>query len=449
MVGVFGVLLVLGGSPWTQEPAEQPVEQPAQGPSEEPVEEHEYLVVEGGTVLTMVGEPLDGGKVLIVDGKVKAVGMDVEVPEGAKTIDASGKTVLPGLIDGLSRLYLSDQELSEGTSVGPELRVVDGIDLYAEDTDEILAHGVTAVHVVPGNRSLIGGLSAVVRVASDPGSVGSVAEEVAVRGQIGVPAGDSTSSLERLGSYTSVREALLGAQDYLFARERHERALAKYEREKEELKEKKGGAARGQGNEIPERPKKPSTEYGNEVLVRVLRREIPLHIEAHCVIDILNALRLKDEFEIDLVLLGCSEGYKVPGEISQRGVPVIVAPVSTSFSGASEIRYGDHSRRNAAELESAGVKVALGVGGSEPLHSKFVRTSAAIAAASGLGRQSALEAVTVRLAEILGIGDRIGSIAEGRDADLTVIDGDPLDVRAKVEMVLQNGEVVFERGAEG
>jgi imidazolonepropionase-like amidohydrolase len=183
------------------------------------------------------------------------------------------------------------------------------------------------------------------------------------------------------------------------------------------------------------------------VLARVLEQQIPLQIEAHRVPDILNALRLKDEFDISLVLLGCSEGYKVAGEIAKRDVSVIVAPVSLSFTDPSKFRYGAHSRENAAGLADAGVQVALGVGGSQGLHSKFVRACAAMAVANGLDRDVALKAVTANAAEVLGIADRVGSIAVGRDADIVIIDGDPLDVRAAVELVIQDGEVVFEMGA--
>lgn len=437
MAGTLSLIVALFGVAGAQE-APQPTE-----PAEPPVPA-QVVAVTGGRVLSMAGEPIQGGTVLIADGKVRAVGTEVEIPEGATRIDATGKTVMPGLIDCVSRLYIYPQELSEPSQIAAQLRMVDGLDIYARDTQQLLRHGVTAVHVLPGTRGLIGGRTAVLKVTAKPGDVEAVTDGAAVRGQIGVPSGSSTASLQRLGDYASIRETLLSTRDYVLKLEKYERDLATYERKKEEAKEKKDPK-----EEPPERPEKPSADPNSEVLAGVLRGEIPLQIEAHRVSDILNALRLKDEFEIRLVLLGCSEGHRIAGEIARRDVPVIVAPVSTTFGGPPYLRYGEHSRGNAAELAAAGVRAALGVGGSEGLQSKFVRECAAIAAANGLGRTTALEAVTVRAAELLGVGDRIGSLAEGRDGDLVIIDGDPLDPRSKVERVLINGETVYDRGAEG
>ncbi|MBM3477341.1 MAG: amidohydrolase family protein [Armatimonadetes bacterium] len=114
----------------------------------------------------------------------------------------------------------------------------------------------------------------------------------------------------------------------------------------------------------------------------------------------------------------------------------------------SKLRYGEHSRTNAAQLARAGVKVALGVGGDDPFDSKFVRASAAVAA-EDLPRDQALRAVTLSAAEILGVADHIGSLTEGKDADVVVVAGDPLDVRAPVDLVLVDGQIAYERRAAG
>ncbi|MGD2174417.1 MAG: amidohydrolase family protein [Candidatus Brocadiaceae bacterium] len=446
MVGVAAVVLALVQTGAAAEPAG--------GPG--------ALAIEGGRVLTMVAEAIEGGTVLIQDGKITAVGRDLEIPDDARRIGARGKTVMPGLIDALSRLYVYPEELAEDKEIAPELRITDAVDPYLKDTGEVLRHGVSAVHVVPGARSLLGGMSAVLKVLAEAGAIRPVTDSAAVRGQIGVPSGSTSSSLQRLATYASIREAFLATRDYLWSWEKYERALARYEKkaaegrededeekdedEKEEeteeaAKEKDAKADRGP------RPRKPATNPTYETLARVLKREIPLQIEAHRVADILNALRLRDEFDVDLVLLGCSEGHKIAREIASGDVPVIVAPVALSFAEPSRLRYGEHSRANAAALADAGVKVALGVGGGEGLHSKLVRTCAAIAVGEGLGGDEALKAVTVNAAEILGVSDRIGSIAEGRDADVVIIDGEPLDVLSAVETVIMDGEVVFERGA--
>ena len=433
------------------------------------------LAIQGGTVLTMVGEPIAEGTVVVTDGKITSVGADVEVPEGATVIDATGKTVMPGLIDALSRLYIHPGELNDA-GMAPQHQVLDGLDLFQKTAPQVLRHGVTTVHVAPGSRSLISGQSAVVKVSAVPGSLVTVSEAATVRGQIGIPSGDNTSSLANLGNYTSLREALLGARGYILKWEKYDRELAAYDRKTGKDKEDEDGEKKDNGDEgddgekkddgdkadeqeppakpppkpgeKPKRPAKPSKDPSNEALANVLKGELPLLIEAHRVVDILNALRLKDEFEIRLILLGCSEGHKIAGEIARRGVPVIVAPVSLSYVMPSKVKHGEQSLSNAAALAAAGIDVALAVGGMDALHTKFVRASAAVAAANGLSRDAALRGVTSTAAELLGIADRVGSIAEGKDADLIIIAGDPLDVRAPVETVIVDGEVVFERGAD-
>jgi imidazolonepropionase-like amidohydrolase len=114
----------------------------------------------------------------------------------------------------------------------------------------------------------------------------------------------------------------------------------------------------------------------------------------------------------------------------------------------SKLHYGEHSRANAAQLARAGVKVALGVGGDDPFDSKFVRASAAVVA-EDLPRDEALRAVTLSPAEILGVADHIGSLTVGKDADVVVVAGDPLDVRAPVDLVLVDGQIAYERRAPG
>ena len=135
----------------------------------------------------------------------------------------------------------------------------------------------------------------------------------------------------------------------------------------------------------------------------------------------------------------------IAGEIARRKATVILGPVSTSFIDMPRLEYRNHNIRNAAVLSEKGVKLALGVSGRDGASSKFVTLAAAMAVGSGMDRDLALRAVTLTAAEILGVADRIGSLQVGKDADIVILSGHPLDTLSRVEMVLIEGKTAFER----
>lgn len=410
--------------------------------AEDPPPPAPSLAIVGARLLGGAEGPLASATVLIGGGKILAVGADVTVPEGLPTIDGTGCTVIPGLVDAASSLYVRPEDRDAS---GGGLRMADGLDSYMDHADQVLAEGVTAVHVLPGSASVLGGLSTVARVSSAEGTLELLAPEAALRCQIGVPTGGSTSSLTRLNDYASLREALFGAREYVYAQQRWERATAAWKRKIEP--EGEGGNGRGGGPPAPrpERPAKPEADPTNASLARVLAGELPLLVEAYRVVDIRNALSLVDEFHVRLVLLGCSEGGKLAEEIARRQVAVIIAPVSADFVEPSRVRYGELSLTNAGALERAGVTVALAVGGAQPLSTKLLRASAALAVQGGMSPSGALAAVTSVPARLLGLEGRLGAVAVGCDADLVLVRGEPLDPRAPVELTLAGGAIAYRR----
>lgn len=227
---------------------------------------------------------------------------------------------------------------------------------------------------------------------------------------------------------------------------KYEQELAKYKKGKaEQDKQKKDDEQEKGKKEKPKRPAKPKRNSTYEILAKVLRKEISLQIEAHRVDDILNALRLADEFDFTLILDKCTEGYMITDEIARRKVPVIVGPVSTSLVDMPKLEYRNHDMRNAAILSKEGVKLALGVSGRDGASSKFIALAAAMAVANGMDKDIALRAITLTPAEILGVADRIGSLEAGKDADIVILSGHPLDTFTQVEMVLIEGKTVYER----
>ena len=418
----------------------------------------ELIAIRAGSILTISGDVIENGTILIEDGKMKAVGQEVVVPDGARIIDAKGKYVAPGLIDAQSRLYVIDGELNESRAIAPELDILDAVDPFIKERQEVLAQGVTAACIAPGNRGLLGGLGAVLKMRRAKTSKEMVLRtNVAVKGAIGISHSNESSSLTRLENYSSIREALLETQTYMQQKRKYGQELAEYEKKKAEKKEQaksddqqadKGEPASRGAKDKPARPAKPRTNPTYEVLARVLGKEIPLQIEAHRPDDILNALRLADEFDLCLILDKCTEGYKVADQIARRKIPVIAGPISTSFLDMPALEYRNHDARNAAILSKKGVKVAIGVAGWDGASSKFIALAAAMAVANGMDRHAALRAITLTPAEIFGVAERIGSLEVGKDADVVIFNGHPLDAFSQVEMVLIEGKIVYEGSRE-
>lgn len=349
------------------------------------------------------------------------------------------------MIDAQSRLFVIDRELNESRSIAAELNILDGLDPYIKEAPEVAAQGVTAIYITPGSRSLISGTGAVLKLNGSK-NVGKMLlkGDIAVKAAIGVSGNNESSSLGRLADYSSIREELLETKIYMHEKEKHARQTAKYDKKMAEYEKKK----QAKPTEKIDKPKRPARFRPNptrEVLAKVLNKEIPLQIEAHRVTDILNTLRLADEFGFKLVLDQCTEGYIIAEEIARRKVPVILGPVSTSFVDMPRLQYRHHDIRNAAILSKNGVKLALGVSGRDGASSKFIALAAEMAIANGMDKDMALRAVTLTPAEILGIADRIGSLQVGKDADIVILSGHPLDSLSRVEMVLIDGKTVFER----
>jgi imidazolonepropionase-like amidohydrolase len=403
------------------------------------------IAIKAGIILPISDAAIENGTILIKDGKIVALGRNVAVGADVRVIDAGGKYVMPGMIDAQSRLFVIDSELNESRSIAPELNILDGLDPYIKEAPEVAAQGVTAVYISPGSRSLIGGSGAVLKLnGSKDVSKMLLKGDVTVKAAIGVSANNESSSLGRLANYSSIREALLETKIYMHNKQKHEREQAEYNKKKAEY-DKKKEVRSAEKIEKPKRPARFRPNPTREVLAKVLSKEIPLQIEVHRVTDILNALRLADEFGFTLILDKCTEGYMVAEEIARRKATAIIGPVSTSFVDMPRLEYRNHDIRNAAILSEKGVKLALGVSGRDGASSKFVALAAAMAVANGMDRDMALRAVTLTPAEILDVADQIGSLQVGKDADIVILSGHPLDSLSQVEMVLIEGKTVFER----
>jgi imidazolonepropionase-like amidohydrolase len=407
----------------------------------------DVTAIRGGTVLTMAGEAIENGIVLIRDGKIAAVGADVAIPSRADVVDATGKYVMPGIIDAMTYYGIRPFETNDPSNpITPANRAIQAYYPYGDfmrgtagvkKDKDLISGGVTAVYIAPGDRQVIGGQGAVVKTWGDDFDSMIVLEPAALDMTIGETAKrEGQNPTTRMGIAALFRKTLMGAQEFA-------RTLEEYEQKK----------AEGEEEATP-----PNRDLGNEALVRLLNGDIPARIEVDYLDDIRTAIRMADEFGFDLILDSGLGAYKIKDVLAERGIPVVLGPPTHPFITGGEVSmnadlYNLMSETNAAELTEAGVKIAIGSFGfgfgsfGGATQGRWLLIEAAYATGYGLSDEDALKAVTINAAEILGVADRIGSLEAGKDADILILDGYPLHVKTWVEKVFINGELIHDRTA--
>lgn len=382
------------------------------------------LAVINAKILTMAGEDFDKGTVLIDQGKIREVGSDIVIPEGTEIIDASGKIVMPGYIDAhchvgiLEEIYrVEGNDLNEMSDpVTPHLRAVDAINPEDLGFADALEGGITTVVTGPGSGNVIGGVNLAMKTA------GKVIDRMIVRNPIGlkvafgenpkrVYGGNKKAPMTRMATAALLRENLVKAQNYL-------RKLQTAEKDQE---------------------KAPDRDLKMEALVEVLKGNIPLRAHAHRADDILTAIRIAEEFKLKIIIEHCTEGFKIADELARRNIPAIVGP-TLSNRAKVELQYRTHE--NAGILSRAGVKVAM-MTDHPVIPINYLYLEAALAVKAGMDETEALKSITINAAEIIGLADRIGSLEKGKDADLIILDGPPLEIKSLVETVIIDGRVVY------
>jgi imidazolonepropionase-like amidohydrolase len=383
------------------------------------------IAIKGGTVYTMKGEIIEGGTVLIGDGKIVKVGKDIPVPEGCEVMDATEKYVFPGFIDAHSHVGIFEEGVGEigedgnemTDPVTPHLRALDAVNPGDKAFDDAIKGGVTCVFTGPGSANVIGGQSIAVK------TFGRVIDKMIVKAPAGlkVAFGENPKRVygqqkkmpsTRMGTAALLRETLTKAKNYL---EKRKIALEKGEFFEKDLK--------------------------MEVLCELLEKKIPLRAHAHRADDIMTAIRIAREFDVEVVIEHCTEGHLIADELAELGVPAVVGP---SLTSRSKVELKDLSFKTAGILASRGVKVAI-MTDHPVVPIQYLNVCAALAVKEGMKPEDALSAITINPAEIIGIADRVGSIEEGKDADIVIWDGFPLEIMSKPELVMIEGKVVYKR----
>jgi imidazolonepropionase-like amidohydrolase len=406
------------------------------------------VAIRGGTVLTMAGPPIERGTVLIRGGKIAAVGSNVSVPAGATVVDATGKYVMPGLIDAMTYFGIDAQDLAETSDpITPELRTIAAYDPTGEGfaggagplrARELLVGGVTTQYVGPGDATIVSGQGAVVKTAGANPDAIVLREPAGMEISLGLGPTKTFRPRNRTPNthpavISLLRQALIRAQEYDQARRAYD---AKPEAERA-------------------RTPAPKYEAGMDALVQLLRRRMPARVQANTVTDIRGALRLAEEFGFDLVINGGAQAYQVRSELAAKKIPVVLGPISHPFISGEEIpdlkEYPAPDERNAGWLVAAGVPVSIasysrGLGNlASGVAGKWLLIDAGIAEGYGMPQAEILRAVTINPARVLGVADRVGSLEAGKDADVIVLDGPPLSMKTWVERVYVNGELVHMR----
>ncbi|MDD4169007.1 MAG: amidohydrolase [Desulfotomaculaceae bacterium] len=383
------------------------------------------LAVTGGRILTITGRIIEKGTVMVEHGKICEIGADVHMPKDAEVIDVAGKVVMPGMIDAHSHLGIVEEiyreegdDCNESTDpVTPHLRAIDAINPADLGFRDALAGGVTTVVTGPGSANVIGGEMVAMKTA------GTVIDEMIVRFPVGLKAAlgenpkrsysrDRKMPTTRMASAAILREALVRGQEY--------------------IRKTTFGSSEGDVH-LPKRDLK------MEALARVLKREIPLRVHAHRADDIMTAVRIAREFQVDLVIEHCTEGHVVAQQLAELGIPAVIGPVITN---RAKVEMQGITLETARVLSAAGVRIAI-MTDHPVVPVQYLAASAALTVKGGLSEDAALRAVTIDAAEILGLANSLGSLEPGKDADFVVMDRHPLDILCQVEQVFIKGVKVY------
>lgn len=383
------------------------------------------LAVRGETVWTMTqNEPIKNGVVLVgADGKIEAVGPEsrVKIPSGYRVINA--RVVTPGLIDAHTVIGLNgylnqphDQmALEQSSPMQPELRAIDAYNADETLIGWVRSFGVTTIHTGHAPAALISGQTMIAK------TVGKTAEAAALvpTAMIAVTLGQSALASQGRSPGTRAKQAAMLRAELLKAQE-----AVRKQSENKNASEQKTSV---------------STDLRADMMQRVIRREIPLLITAQRAQDISTALRLAREFNIRIILDGAAEAHLLLDEIKASGFPVILHP--TMYRAGGELQ--NLSMETASKLKAAGIPFAIQSGYETYVpKTRVVLYEAAVAASNGLAFRDALASITIDAARILGLDDRIGSLAPGKDGDIALYDGDPFEYTTHCTGTVIGGRVV-------
>ena len=383
------------------------------------------IAIKGGKLLTVTNGTIENGTILIENGKIAAIGADVAIPEGAEVICAEGKWVTPGFIDAHTHIstFAEPQPrpvVHDGNEVSSpntsQIRGIDGMNPKDMAIKAARDAGFTVCYTGPGSANVIGGTGFAFKCID-----GETVLDLLIPGteMMKMAFGENPKNVygsknilpnTRMGVASVLREALFNAKAY---------SDAKLKAEKE-------------GKEPP----KP--DFRLESLVPVVRGEMKVRMHAHRNDDIVTAVRIAKEFNLDFAIEHCTEGYMIKDFLAKEGVTAVVGPLDMQ---PAKMEIWNTTFANPGILEKAGVNFCLTQDTSS--FTKMLPINVGIAIREGLSWDYALKAVTLNPAKLLGLEDRMGSLEVGKDADIAIFNGDPFCNYTKCTETIIDG-VVFQ-----
>ncbi len=379
------------------------------------------LFIKNGKIKTMTGVEYKKGCILSSDeGKIVAIGENIECPDGATVINANGKLVTPGIIEAHCHVGMNTtaqrwegNEVNETTSpITPAVRAIDGFYPQDERLDDARRGGITVINTGPGSANVVGGTFTAFK------TYGSVPDQMAIKNPSAMKCalGENPKSVygekgkapkTRMQNVLMLRELLYKAKRY--------------------LADKEDG-------------KNPAIDINLEAMLPVIKKEIPIKVHAHKINDILSAIRVAQEFDINLTLDHCTDGYLIADELLKYDYPIVIGP---SFGSKSKPELANKGFHAPGLLNKAGLNICITTDASiTPIET--LPLCAGLAVSKGLAEDEAWKAITINPAKVIGVADRVGSLEVGKDADIVIWNNNPLRiVGAEPLYTIIDGKVVY------
>ena len=380
------------------------------------------LLIKNGYIKPMVGQDIENGCVLIGDdGKIVAVAKEIKEEAGYEIIDAEGRLVTPGCVDAHCHTGLHNEAVGwEGRDYNeivdpltPQMRAIDSINPLDESLPEALKGGVTTVCTGPGSANVVGGTFVAIKLYGKRVDKMIVKDPIAMKCAFGenpkrcYGQGAKKAPMTRMGTAALLRELLFKTRRY--------------------MEDKANG-------------KNPGFDMKLESMIPVMEGKIPLKAHAHRADDILTAIRIAKEFGVKMTLDHCTDGSLIADELAEEGLPAFVGH---SLGSKSKIELINKSFSTPAVLHEAGVPISI-ITDAPVIPQQYLPMCAGLAAKSGLAMEEAWKAITINPATQIGIGDRVGSLEPGKDADVVIWNEDPLVyLGAEANITIVDGKIVY------